>query len=82
VLEIQEICAKGLFDTAQFYERTYHPNAAVLYYRKALQEFPETSFAMRSKNRLARICPSALDVPSPEEDITGVPDNIKLSSLD
>lgn len=52
LLEIKEVYARGLYDTGQFYERTKHPNAAVLYYRNAVIQFPETRVAELSQERL------------------------------
>lgn len=52
LLEIKEVYAKGIYDTGQFYERCKHPQAAILYYRTAVIQFPETQVAELSKERL------------------------------
>lgn len=52
VQQMKELYAKGLFDTAQFYERIEQPCAAVLYYRSTIEQFPDTSFAKCSGRRL------------------------------
>lgn len=50
--QMKEYYAKGLFDTAQFYERICQPCASVLYYRSTIQKFPETCYAQCSRHRL------------------------------
>ncbi|MBA3238802.1 MAG: tetratricopeptide repeat protein [Parachlamydiaceae bacterium] len=52
LLEIKEVYAQGLYNTGQFYERTNHPYAAILYYRNAVIQFPETRIAQLSQERL------------------------------
>lgn len=52
VTKIREVYAYGLFDTGMFYERTKKPNAAVIYYKKAIQQFPETETAKHCLGRL------------------------------
>ncbi|MFV0339502.1 MAG: hypothetical protein ACK5MA_02570 [Parachlamydiaceae bacterium] len=52
VQQIKELYAKGLFDTAQFYERIEQPCASVLYYRSTIQKFPDTCYAKCSRHRL------------------------------
>jgi tetratricopeptide (TPR) repeat protein len=52
VQAIKELYAKGLFDTAQFFERTEKPQASILYYRRAIEKFPDTAFAKCSRHRL------------------------------
>lgn len=52
VQAIKELYAKGLFETAQFYERTDKPQASILYYRRTIEKFPDTSHANCSRNRL------------------------------
>jgi outer membrane protein assembly factor BamD (BamD/ComL family) len=66
-MRLKELYACGLYEIAIFYERVNHPEAAVIYYQKAFFEFPDTNIARRSRNRLARLCPSALTIPNPEE---------------
>lgn len=53
VLSIKENYAKGLFNTGQFYEKTSRPQAAVIYYQKAINQFPETKTAEQCKTRLS-----------------------------
>jgi len=55
VLNIKEIYANGLYETAQFYERTHRIKASVIYYHNAINQFPETSVAQRCQDRLAQI---------------------------
>lgn len=55
VLAIKEVYAKGYFDTGLFYERLGKPQAAVLYYRHAVIQFPETVMASYSNRRLGEL---------------------------
>lgn len=57
VLAIKEIYAKGLYKTAQFYERKNKPDASIIYYQSAIDQFPETEIARRCKRRLNFLCP-------------------------
>lgn len=43
VMAIKELNAKALYEMGKFYERTGKPCAAAIYYRSAIQRFPETS---------------------------------------
>lgn len=52
VLAIQEIYARGLLETGAFYERTCHPRAAIMYFQKAVNQFPETVVADKCRDRL------------------------------
>lgn len=52
LMEIKELNARGLYAMGQFYERTGHPCAAVIYYRSAIQRFPETSIVGCCQERL------------------------------
>lgn len=52
VQEIKELYAKGLYDTAQFYERKHKETASIIYYRTAILQFPDTYYAIRSQRRL------------------------------
>ena len=52
VLAIKEVYAKGLFETGQFYERKNQPTASIIYYKKAIRQFPETSISQQCKERL------------------------------
>ena len=64
VLEIKEVYAKGLYDTGKFYEKMQKPTAAVIYYKKAINDFPETNIANCCKDRLLEICPESLNSPT------------------
>lgn len=61
VLAIKEVYAKGLYDTGKFYEKISQPNAAAIYYKKALNDFPETTVSLYCKERLNEISPEAVD---------------------
>lgn len=52
VLAIKEVYASGLYDTGCFYERTWQPAAAALYYYSALAQYPETHVASACRKRL------------------------------
>jgi outer membrane protein assembly factor BamD (BamD/ComL family) len=60
LLALKEVYAKGLYDIGEFYERIYKPEASVLYYVKALHDFPETRTAHMCRQRLQKLCPSTL----------------------
>ncbi len=57
--QIKEVHAKGLYDTAQFYERMGQPRASIIYYSKAVAQFPETDVAKLSQQRLYVLRPSS-----------------------
>lgn len=61
VLYIREQYAHGLFTTAQFYERTKNRDAALIYYQKAMLQFPDTQVAKRCRSRLQVICPQFVE---------------------
>lgn len=52
VLDIKEVYAKGLYETGIFYEKVGYPRAAMLYYRNAIIQFPETEIANCCHSRL------------------------------
>lgn len=49
---IKESYAKGLYDTAQFYERTEQIKASAIYYQTAILQFPDTDIAKLCQLRL------------------------------
>jgi outer membrane protein assembly factor BamD (BamD/ComL family) len=57
LLKIKETYANGLYEIGQFYERIHKPSAAVLYYRKTIQQFPETQMAQQANVRLQKLTP-------------------------
>jgi len=52
VMSIKEVYAKGLYETGQFYERTHHGHASVIYYSNAILQFPDTEVARLCRERL------------------------------
>lgn len=75
VQAIKEVYARGLYDTGQFYERTCKRQAAVIYYRNAIHQFPDTCVANLCRDRLFCIDPSfkgassvSLDEVQPDEE--------------
>lgn len=57
VQEIQENFANVLFKTGQFYEKTSRPKAAMIYYQKAINQFPDTKKAEECRARLTQLEP-------------------------
>lgn len=57
VQAIREFYARGLFETGQFYERKEKPLASGIYYRSAIAQFPDTSYANCCRYRLSVIAP-------------------------
>ena len=49
---INEVYAKGVYDTGLFYERVGKPMASVIYYQNAIRLFPNTEIAQRCMERL------------------------------
>lgn len=54
---MKEVYAGAFFETASFYERKGMNNAAVIYYRKTVAEFPNTIVAQQCQERISKICP-------------------------
>lgn len=52
VAMIQEIYAQGLVDTAEYYERKKKPQAAIVYYYRAIEKFPDSNVASVCQERL------------------------------
>jgi outer membrane protein assembly factor BamD (BamD/ComL family) len=55
LLDMQEIYAKGLYETGAFFERTKKPDAAAIYYTKVTHSFPGTKAAQLSAQRLQEL---------------------------
>ena len=55
VLAIKEVYANGLYETGQYYERKGSPKASLLYYKKAIEKFPETKVSELCKQRFYAI---------------------------
>ncbi len=54
-MRIKEVYAKGLYETGQFYERTHHPHASIIYYTNAIMQFPDTQVANLCRERLVSL---------------------------
>ncbi len=54
-LEMKEVFASDLYDTARFYERTKKPHAAHIYYTKILSKYPETKVCDLANKRLSKM---------------------------
>lgn len=76
VLCIKEVYAQGFYDTGLFYERIGRPQAAALYYRHAVIQFPETQTGELSRQRLWGL---GYEV-APEEKIAEDHDDLKAGS--
>jgi len=55
LLQLKEIYANALYETGQFYERTKHPQASLIYYQNAVKKFPETEVSHRCQKRLVEL---------------------------
>jgi len=55
LLEMKERYATGFLDIATFYEKSKKKDAAVLYYSKIVQSFPETECSKIAKDRLDKL---------------------------
>jgi len=75
VKDIMEVYANGLYETGLFYERTCHPKASILYYHKAITQFPDTAVAKRCFQRISSLCPGYKPESSEEKE------SEKLSAL-
>ncbi|CRX37827.1 outer membrane protein assembly factor BamD [Estrella lausannensis] len=61
VATIYEVFASGIYNIGEFYLRTKHPRAAVIYYQMVIAKFPTTKMAERAMCRLQNICPEGLE---------------------
>lgn len=55
LLSLRERYAQDIWETAQFFERRRKNKAAVFYYQKLIQQFPESTYAKKSMIRLQEI---------------------------
>lgn len=60
--EMKELFAGELYKTAQFYERTKKPRAAVIYYSKIVSKYPMTQISAKSQSRLDVLRPKKEDL--------------------
>ncbi|MCX6989811.1 MAG: outer membrane protein assembly factor BamD [Chlamydiae bacterium] len=89
LIEMREIYADNLYETARFYERTKKPHASAIYYNKILAKYPKTKTANSSEERLAYLekkhnkpYRDMRTLPEVQDDVVKVEasDNIQLSS--
>lgn len=52
---LKELSARALYDIAGLYERKKYPCAAILYYQRAILQFPDTHVAGLCQSRLTRL---------------------------
>lgn len=57
VIAIKEVYAAGLYETGRFYERTGKCGAAIIYYKDVIRQFPSTTFADCSIERILSLDP-------------------------
>lgn len=69
LLEMKELFAGELYKTAQFYERTKKPGAAVIYYSKIVSKYPMTQISAKSQNRLDKLRPGKAELPEEKMEI-------------
>lgn len=55
LIAMEEVYAKSLYETGRFYERKKKPDASGIYYREAIQKYPDTEAAQKSQQRLDKI---------------------------
>ncbi|MEZ5315431.1 MAG: tetratricopeptide repeat protein [Chlamydiales bacterium] len=55
LIGMEEIYAQSLYNTGRFYEKKKKPCASVIYYENAIQKYPMTHGAQKSKTRLTHI---------------------------
>ncbi|MES2272968.1 MAG: tetratricopeptide repeat protein [Chlamydiota bacterium] len=53
--EMQEIFAKSLLETGQFFERTKKTPASIIYYTKVIAKYPNTGAALIAKEKLGKL---------------------------
>jgi outer membrane protein assembly factor BamD (BamD/ComL family) len=54
VCQIKEVYASGLYETGCFYERKKKPHAAIVYFKKAITDFPDTTIAKKCQSKLTQ----------------------------
>lgn len=64
---MEEIHARGLYETGTFYERTKKPKASVIYYVTALEKFPNAPSSSLCKKRLNQLAEVAQELQVSEE---------------
>ncbi len=55
LVKMQEAFAHSLYETGRFYEKKKKPQASRIYYGEAIKRYPSTSFANKSRSRLAEL---------------------------
>lgn len=58
--EIRETLAHKIFHSGTFYERTHHTQSAVFYYNKVMQDYPDSQWAQKARERLEHLGPIKL----------------------
>lgn len=54
LISMQEVYAQSLYETGRFYERKKKPHASSIYYQDAIQKYPGTIAAQKSRERLGK----------------------------
>jgi len=85
MLQMKEVYASDLYDTARFYERTGKAGAAYLYYTRILAKYPETNVCASVNKRLSKMeyRPTSSPVSEPVKGtpVTTPPENSPLLQL-
>lgn len=81
-LKMNEIYAAGLFETGQFYERICHPGAALIYYKKARLQYPNTEIARCCTERINILEANGIDENCEEDDCCLEPCDVEIEVLE
>lgn len=75
MLDMKEVYASDLYDTARFYERTGKTGAAYLYYTRILAKYPETNVCISANKRLSKMqyVPAASPISEPAQTVPVTP---------
>lgn len=83
VCRLKESYAKALYDIGRLYERRKYPDAAVLYYRRAIVQFPDTRVAQLCECRLSELDSPWTDHRHPKEnDLPPIPPELLFERYD
>lgn len=61
IIKLKEVYARGLYDTARFYQRVYKNKSSIIYYENAIRQYPDTEIAALCKERLKQFAPKILE---------------------
>lgn len=52
MIRLKDKAAEKSFSTAEFYEKQRHYDSAVIYYKDVVDKYPESSYAVKAKNKI------------------------------